>query len=247
MRVDTLIRCHERGFVALGGCPQTILYDNMKQVRLERGRLNPLFVDFAGHVGFAIRTHRVRRPRTKGKVERMVEYLQESFLRGRTFADLADGQWQLTQWLDQVANVRLPATTQRRPLDLWQVEAPHLLPVTGVPAYPVTTRALRKVSSECWVHFQGVRYSLPPTQVGQSVLVELHSAQGRVVIRADAVIVADHPQATARGATVSDPAHLAALWQLTLAQSTPPPSPWQLSGSGQVEARPLSVYEAVGA
>jgi hypothetical protein len=79
------------------------------------------------------------------------------------------------------------------------------------------------VSSECWVHFQGARYSLPPAYVGQTVLVELHSAQQRVVIRAEQVIVADHPQATTRGATVSDPAHLAALWQLTLAQSASSP------------------------
>ncbi len=106
-------------------------------------------------------------------------------------------------------------------------------------------RAVRKVSSECWVHFQGVRYSMPPTHVGQSVLVELHSAQQRVIIRADHVIIADHPQATTRGATISYPAHLAALWQLTLAQSTPPPTSWQRSDSETVETRPLALYEAL--
>ena len=245
MRLETLIHCHEHAFATLGGCPQTILYDNMKQIRLERERLNPLFVDFAAHVGFAMRTHRVRRPRTKGKVERMVDYLKEGFLRGRTFADLADCQAQLAHWLAQVANVRVHATTMRRPLDLWLVEQSHLLPVTGVPAYRLATRAVRKVSSACWVHFQGVRYSMPPTHVGQSVLVELHSAQQRVIIRADQVIIADHPQATTRGATVSDPAHLAALWQVTLAQSTAPPSRWQHSDSAAVETRALAVYEAL--
>jgi transposase len=245
MRLETLIGCHERAFAALGGCPRTMLYDNMKQVRLAPGTLNPLFVDFAGHMGFAIRTHRVRRPRTKGKIERMVDYLKDGFLRGRTFADLADCQAQLTHWLAQVANVRVQATTQRRPVDLWVVEQPHLLAVTGVPAYHLATRAVRKVSSECWVHFQGVRYSMPPTHVGQSVLVELHSAHGRVLIRADQVIVADHPLATTRGATVSDPAHLAALWQVTLAQSTPPPTPWQRNDSEAVETRPLALYEAL--
>jgi hypothetical protein len=245
MRLATLIRCHERAFAALGGCPATILYDNMKQVRLEGGKLNPLFVDFAGHTGFAIRTHRVRRPRTKGKIERMVDYLKDGFLCGRTFADLADCQAQLACWLDQVATVRVHATTQRRPLDLWLVEQPHLLSVTGVPPYRLTTRAVRKVSTECWVHFLGVRYSMPPSQVGQSVLVELHSEQQRVVIRAAQGILAEHPQATGRGVTVSDPAHLAALWQLTLAQSTPPPSPWQLSSREAVATRPLAVYEAL--
>jgi transposase len=246
MRLETLIGCHERAFAALGGCPRTMLYDNMKQVRLTPETLNPLFVDFADHWGFAVRTHRVRRPRTKGKVERMVDYLKEGCLRGRTFADLANAQAQVTHWLDTVANVRVHATTARRPVDLWVVEQPHLQPVTGVAPYRLATRAVRTVSSECWVHFQGARYSLPPTYVGQRVLVELHSAQQRVVIRADQVIVAEHAQATTRGATVSDPAHIAALWHLTLAQSASAPLPaWQHSDNGAVETRPLALYEAL--
>jgi len=245
MRVETLIGCHERAFTALGGCPQTMLYDNMKQVRLGPGRLNPLFVDFAAHYGFAIQTHRVRRPRTKGKVERMVDYLKDGFLRGRVFVDLADCQAQLAHWLDRVANTRVHATTQRRPIDLWAVEQPCLTPLAGVPAYQLAMRAMRRVSSECWVHFQGARYSVPPSQVGQQVLVEVHGEPHRVVIRADQVIVAEHPRAAGRGATVSDPAHLAALWHLTLAQSTPTPVPWQLARPETIEVRPLSAYEAL--
>jgi len=245
MRLETLIGCHERAFAALGGCPRTILYDNMKQVRLTPGELNPLFVDFAAHYGFGIRTHRVRRPRTKGKVERMVDYLKDNFLRGRAFADLADCRAQLGQWLDRVANVRVHATTRRRPCDLWAAELPALLPAATVPGYRLATRAARQVSSECWVQFQGSRYSVPPTHVGQTVVVELCAAQRRVVIRAEQVILADHPQASTRGAQISDPAHLAALWRLTLARSTPPPLPWQLAGAEAVETRPLSAYEAL--
>ena len=245
MRLETLIGCHERAFAALGGCPKTILYDNMKQVRLAQGTLNPLFVDFAAHYGFAIRTHRVRRPRTKGKIERMVDYLKENFLRGRAFVDLADCQAQVRQWLDRVANVRIHAATQRRPCDLWVAEQPTLLPVSTVPGYRLARRATRKVSNECWVHFQGSRYSVPPTHVGQTVVVELYAAQRRVVIRAEAVILADHPQASTRGAQVSDPAHLAALWRLALVQSTPPPLSWQLATDATVEIRPLSAYEAL--
>ena len=245
MRVETLIRCHEEAFAAIGGCPKTILYDNMKQVRLSPRTLNPLFVDFAAHYAFAPTTHRVRRPRTKGKVERMVDYLKENFLRGRTFADLADAQAQLHAWLDTTANVRVHATTQQRPVDLWVVEQAHLQAVATRPAYRLTSRAVRTVSTECWVHYQGSRYSMPPAQVGRTVLVEVCAEQQRILMRADQVIVADHPLATKRGSAVSDPAHLAALWELTLAQSTPLPTPWQLSLVDAVEVRPLSVYEAL--
>ena len=245
MRLETLIGCHERAFAALGGCPRTMLYDNMKQVRLGPGELHPLFADFAAHCGFAVRTHRVRRPRTKGKVERMVGYLKEGFLRGGAFADLADARVQLARWLERVANVRVHATTRQRPCDLWAAERGDLLPLVGLPGYHLATRAARTVGSECWVHFQGSRYSVPPAQVGQVVLVELCAAGRRVTVRAAGVIVADHPRAAARGAAVADPAHLAALWELTLAGAAPPPAPWQLGGEGAVEARPLAAYEAL--
>ena len=35
-RVETLIACHERAFLAFGGVPKEVLYDNMKTVVLER-------------------------------------------------------------------------------------------------------------------------------------------------------------------------------------------------------------------
>ena len=64
MHVSTLIGCHRNAFAMLGGWPHEILYDNMKQVRLNRETLNPLFADFANHYGFSVKTHRIRRPRT---------------------------------------------------------------------------------------------------------------------------------------------------------------------------------------
>src|SRR5262249_35406080 len=72
MNLAALIDCHQRAFDYLGGWPRTILYDNMKQVRLGPGRLNEAFLDCANHYGFTPKTHRPYRPRTKGKVERAV-------------------------------------------------------------------------------------------------------------------------------------------------------------------------------
>jgi len=90
MRLAELIGCLERAFAYFGGWPETILFDNMAQVRLPCGRLNPQMADFLSHYGIGLRTHRPYRPRTKGKVERAVEYLKDNFIKGRKFADLAD-------------------------------------------------------------------------------------------------------------------------------------------------------------
>jgi len=90
MDTATLLECHQRAFAFFGGWPRELLYDNLKQVRLlagPQGKWNPLFADFAAHYGFVPRVCRVRRPQTKGKVERAIGYVKDSFLKGRSFAD----------------------------------------------------------------------------------------------------------------------------------------------------------------
>lgn len=122
MRLPELIACHQEAFQFFRGWSQTILYDNMKQVKLGPGQWNDAFLDFARHYGFTPKTHRIRRPRTKGKVERMVDYVKDNFLAGRVFHGLDDLNTQVRRWLDDVANVRLHATTQARPVDLFAQE-----------------------------------------------------------------------------------------------------------------------------
>jgi hypothetical protein len=220
-------------------------YDNMKQVRLSPTEFNPLFLDFAHHYGFVPKTHRVRRPRTKGKVERMVDYLKDNFLLGRTFADLSDLNAQARHWLDHTANSRLHQTTHQRPLDLWALERPTLMTVSSVPPYALATLEQRRVTTESFVHYQGSRYSVPPHLVGQSVLLEVRLGESRLTVRSDNLIVAQHPLAAKRGSCITEPAHLEALWKLSLAHSPPPPQGWQLTFGQTVAVRPLSVYEEV--
>jgi len=152
---------------------------------------------------------------------------------------------QARAWLEDTAQQRVHGTTGRRPAELLREEG--LTPLTGLAAYPVTDRCLRRVDREGYVHLQGSRYSAPPERVGQQVLVE--QGDRRVILRADALIIADHPQAARKGACVTDPAHLAALWKLTAARTTPAPPagvPWSLTFDQEVAVRPLGVYAEIG-
>lgn len=123
MNLPELLACHQRAFAHFGGWTRRILYDNMKQVRLSPAEWNPLMMDFLAHHGIAPATHRPYRPRTKGKVERAIRYLKDNFLKGRVFADLADLKAQGQHWQNEVANVRLHATTKARPCDLLATES----------------------------------------------------------------------------------------------------------------------------
>jgi transposase len=243
MDLGRLIECHRDAFAFFGGVPREVLYDNMKQVKLEDGKLNPTFVDFASHHGFAIQTCRVRRPRTKGKVERGIDYVKDNFLLGREFFGLEDLNSQGVAWLDGTANVRVHATTGQRPVDLLSGEREHLTPIDSIRPYTFIERHPRKVAAESMVSFRASRYSVPPQYVGRQVTVELTSEGGSVLIRSGDVIVAEHQPASRRGESVMDRKHLAELWKLAM-QRTPVPLPhWKLNFDHAVEAAPLEQYQ----
>ncbi len=239
MKLPWLMRCHQNAFDFFGGWPSEILYDNMKQVRLGPGELNPLFLDFARHYDLAIKTHRVRRPRTKGKVERMVHYVKDGFLNGRSFADFEELNAQARHWLSHVANVRVHATTNRRPVELLSEE--RLTAVKTLAPYRLYEITSRKAGYDGFVRFERSRYSLPPQYAGQSVLVGKEGQ--RIVIRSGDMIVAEHALARKAGSTLADPLHVQALWKLSLQNARTPVPRWQLTFKESVQTASLSVYQ----
>lgn len=141
MKVVTLIDCHQNAFVALGGVPRRLLYDNMKTVVLERDvdgpgehRYHAGFLDYAKHGGFVIKRCRPYRARTQGKVERFNGYLRRSFYvplaaklkQAGLQLDVVTANAEVRHWLQEVANVRIHGTTQRRPSEQLQQEQAHL-------------------------------------------------------------------------------------------------------------------------
>ena len=242
MDLATLIACHQRAFAYFGGIPGSVLYDNMAQVRLPGSReLHPLMADFAAHHGFAVKTHQVRRPRTKGKVERMVDYLKDNFLCGRCFAGLADLQVQGRHWLEQTANSRVHATTGERPSDLLGREG--LEPLSGLRPYVLAQRQARTVDVEGFVRLSGARYSVPPEHVGKRVIVV--QQEQRIQVRVGDLVIAEH-QAAPKGACAAQPEHVAAMWKASLSH-TPRPAPQmhraEWTDGAAVLVRPLSAYE----
>lgn len=85
MEQGVLFACHKRAFEYFGGVPQKILYDNMKTAFLcNKGTKewfpHPKMLRFATHYGYSPRRCRVRRAKTKGKVEREIRTLEQNFL-----------------------------------------------------------------------------------------------------------------------------------------------------------------------
>jgi transposase len=112
----------ESAFDYFGGVPQELLFDQMRAVvigddRMSKGALvmNAEFLRFAAHWSFRPRACRPYRAKTKGKVERPIRYLRESFFYGRTFLNDADLNAQAERWLASTANRRKHRTIEESP------------------------------------------------------------------------------------------------------------------------------------
>jgi transposase len=142
MLAETLISCHEKAFAFFKGVTQTILYDNMKAVVVQRDaygknqhKYHDQLKDLAKSCRFEIRLCRPYRAKTKGKVERFNSYLKGNFYRPLCI-NLQDTGLEITHevlnsriisWLHK-ANSRIHGTTKEKPVTRWVEEQKSLLP-----------------------------------------------------------------------------------------------------------------------
>jgi transposase len=182
MDLLTTLREHVHAFHHLGGVARVCLYDNFKAVVLWRdadGPLyNPKFLAFATHYGFRPQACRVRRPQTKGKVERKFFYVETNLLNGRTFDTLEHLNEVTAWWLQSVADVRVLRDFKESPLQRHQREQPHLL---SLPTCDFDTALVvyRHVNVEGFVTYRLNFYSVPWSYIGQVLPVRI---QGDEVI-----------------------------------------------------------------
>jgi transposase len=167
---------HIRAFHYLGGVPGEMLYDNMKHVVIRHlvGKVafNPELLHFAHHYGFAPKACPPYAAWVKGKVERPVDYLRESFWRGYAFSDLQTANQDLHHWLDTMANRRVHGTHRQPVIERWQQEKPRLAPLPTAD-YDTSLKVFRKVYKDCLVSYETNRYHLPHTVVGKKVLLKV--------------------------------------------------------------------------
>lgn len=176
MEFETTIRQHIKAFEHLGGVAATCLYDNMKVVvtRWEDDApiYNTRFLAFATHYGYKPWACQVRRPQTKGKVERPFHYIETNLLNGREFRSLDHLNETTRWWLAQVADVRLHGTTKKTPLELHAEELSHLLPMPSL-QFDTAQVVYRVVDTDGTIQYANNRYSVPWRLVGESLPVRI--------------------------------------------------------------------------
>ncbi|MCL5791123.1 MAG: IS21 family transposase [Candidatus Thermoplasmatota archaeon] len=197
---ENVIKMHLNAFSFYGGFTDTILYDNMKQIVIDRkikaseSTFNSKFMDFAEYYGIVIRLCYPYRPETKGKIENTIKYLRYNFFNGRVFSDLNDINMQCNEWLKRI-NSQVHGTTHEIPVERLKNES--LNPLSTVPGYMTRKEEMRKVSRDCYVSYKGNRYSVPWKYAGRESKIIEESSIIRIEI--DSIVVASHEIITGTG------------------------------------------------
>ena len=187
-----VIRMHLNAFRYFGGYTDTILYDNMKQVVLDRklkasdSTFNGEFMSFSEYYGIIVKLCYPYRAQTKGKIENTIKYLRYNFRAGRSFGSLPDINVQCQEWLQRV-NSQIHGTTHEIPYERLRKE--QLNPLDSVQAYSIRIEEIRKISRDCYVSYKGNRYSVPWVHAGRAArIIEASTLKMQV----DSKIVAEH-------------------------------------------------------
>ncbi|MBA3678547.1 MAG: IS21 family transposase [Sphingosinicella sp.] len=211
--MENFLSGHVHAFEAWSGQPRVILYDNLRSAVIERRaneiHFNPRLLELCAHYHFVARPCQVRAGNQKGRVERAIRYVRESFWAGRSFTTLAECNRQALVWRDQLAHQRRwPGDDARTVEQAFAEEQPRLLPL---PAHPFPTDLVIPVRSAktIYVRFDLNDYSIPPETVGRQLT--LVASDTLVRILEGATEIARHRRTYDRHQFVLDPAHLQAL------------------------------------
>lgn len=211
--MENFLRGHVHGFQDWGGQPRVILYDNLRSAVLERRgdqiHFHPRLLELCAHYYFTARPCQVRAGNQKGRVERAIRYVRESFWAGRPFTTLAECNRQALLWRDEVSHRRpWPGDDSHTVAQAFAEERTRLLPL---PRHPFSTDLMVPVRSAktIYVHFDLNDYSIPPEAVGRPLSLVASDIEVRILD--GSTEIARHNRTYSRHEQVLDPAHQQAL------------------------------------
>jgi len=214
-RMTSFLTGHVEAFELFGGVSRLVLYDNLKSAVLERMgdaiRFHPTLLDLAAHHRYEPRPVAVARGNEKGRVERAIRHLRSAFLAGREIRDLDALNAEVAAWTAYEAELRrCPGQPELTVAQAFAAERPRLLPLPD-DAFPVAEPVPGRVGKTPYARFDGNDYSVPHDHVRRPVVLWVDTRTVRVVD--GTVVVAKHARSYDKGATIEEPAHIAALVQ----------------------------------
>jgi transposase len=194
---------------ALGSVPRVLVWDGEGAIgrwRAGRVELTSQCQGFRGTLGAKVLVCKPADPEAKGLIERCHDYLERSFLPGRSFAGPADFNTQMQGWISLV-NTRQRRALGCAPTDRITADRQAMLALP--PMAPATGwRSSTRLARDHYVRVDSNDYSVHPGVIGRRIEVITDLARVRAVC--DGRTVADHERVWAWHQSISDPGHVAA-------------------------------------
>lgn len=159
---------------AVMGVPRRVLTDNMKSVVTKRDcEGNPVwnteYDAFQKLIGFRTDLCKVAHPFTKGKSERLVRYVKDNFIQGRSFMNITDLNVQAAEWCHE-KNDRQTRYRDFIPMqEHYSAETFSALPPEDQLLTYLAPK--RTVSYDGFINYEDRRYGVPISFSGKEVLV----------------------------------------------------------------------------
>jgi len=203
---EFFIEGHLMAFSTLGGLPYGIRYDNLATVVLKRRpelQYNPRFLEFSRHYNLEIRLCNPGAANEKGRVERAIRTLRETFFNTlERYSSLQTLNQALQEWVEH-KNHTVHRTTEKKPAELLPEE--KLRPLPQKPWNNVLIHPPVKTTKTAMMIFDTNSYSVPDYLVGKSLSIQ--STPDTVMIYDGAKRVASHPRCFDRHRQIMNPLH----------------------------------------
>ncbi|GAA0679083.1 IS21 family transposase [Clostridium cadaveris] len=182
-------------FKKIGGVTKELLIDNPKA--LVNSNKSGDEVDFntnalrlSHYLGIHLNACNPYRARTKGKVEKPFQYIEEQFVKGSKFNSMTELNEAADIFIEESNNL-VHSTTLRLTNEFFAEEVPHLTPIRTKP-FIICDLKERKVSLDSYISVEAVKYSVPVEYVGKKVSFRISLGYKLEIFNAGLEIIATH-------------------------------------------------------
>ena len=164
---DSIYESIQELFEDLGGVTLELIIDNPKALVTENNpkgedeiKYNEHALLLAAHLGTELNAYNCYWPRTKGKIEKPFQYIEEQFIKGNTFSSMEDlnrrGKSFITDW-----NNTVHTTTKRVPNEFFENEEIRALLPLPDKRFKIKSLDKRIISNDGYISIGTNKYSVP--------------------------------------------------------------------------------------
>ena len=210
--IQSFITCNIKSLEYFGGCPNSIVPDNLKagvtRADYYDPEINRTFADMAEHYDVAVLPTRVAKPKDKAKVENAVLNTQRRIIaaiRNQTFFSLEELNEAITEELDKFNRRPMQQTGKSRYELYLEHEEKELKPLPET-RFEIFHWQTEKVDLDYHVRVDTCFYSVPYTLIGKKVDIRHNSRVIEVLSKGQRV--AFHLKSKEEGACTTEKSHM---------------------------------------